>query len=125
MVVFLVCDLLAVLLADCGPAGCPSHADNQNQHIVEAWMTLHRRSSKHNRLDRPRFMRIDNRHSIGLASTLCRLFSWSGSLNMTLVAFSSDGSADRVGVRVDDDHDVIAAEPDRPQLRSMQMENRK
>ncbi|MDT5307729.1 MAG: hypothetical protein QOE48_3407 [Mycobacterium sp.] len=44
---------------------------------------------------------------------------------MTLVAFSSDGSVDRVGVRVDDDHDVIAAEPDRPQLRSMQMENRK
>jgi hypothetical protein len=50
---------------------------------------------------------------------------------MTLVAFSSDGSPDRVGVRVDDDHDdhdvidVIAAEPDRPQLRSMQMRNRK
>jgi hypothetical protein len=47
---------------------------------------------------------------------------------MTLVAFSSDGSADRVGVRVDPDRDVIdviAAEPDRPQLRSMQMRNRK
>jgi hypothetical protein len=45
---------------------------------------------------------------------------------MTLVAFSSDGSADCVGVRVDDDHDdhdVIAAEPDRPQLRTTQMEN--
>jgi hypothetical protein len=45
---------------------------------------------------------------------------------MTLVTFSSDGSADRVGVRVDDDHDVIdliAAEPDRPQLRTTQMEN--
>jgi hypothetical protein len=69
MVVFLVCDLLAVLLADCGPAGCPSHADNQNQHIVEAWMTLHRRSSKHSRLDRPNFTRIDGRHIIELAST--------------------------------------------------------
>jgi hypothetical protein len=48
---------------------------------------------------------------------------------MTLVTFSSDGSADCVGVRVDDDHDdhdvidVIAAEPDRPQLRTTQMEN--
>jgi 2-keto-4-pentenoate hydratase/2-oxohepta-3-ene-1,7-dioic acid hydratase in catechol pathway len=42
---------------------------------------------------------------------------------MKLVTFSSSGSAGHVGVLVDDDQhviDVTAAEPDRPQLRSMQ-----
>jgi hypothetical protein len=42
MVAFLVCVLLTVLLADCGPARCPQNADHQNQHAVELWMTLHR-----------------------------------------------------------------------------------
>jgi hypothetical protein len=47
-------------------------------------------------------------------------------LNVKLVTFSSDGSADRVGVLVDDDViDVSTVEPDRPQLRATQMEERK
>lgn len=45
---------------------------------------------------------------------------------MKLVTYSSDGSADRVGVLVDDDViDVSTAEPDRPQLRTTQKEVRK
>jgi hypothetical protein len=35
MVAFLVCVLLTVRLADCGPARCPQNANHQNQQTVE------------------------------------------------------------------------------------------